>query len=238
MKKLTLFVLTVLFLMMMVSCVDYSAMRELSPQTSAGPTASAEPMVQLSAYEQLLDDYNALNEKLNTLTEAQNAKDLAVEDMTAQTAEMGATVSDVTLSVYRSVISKDKLGAFFGMVTNAEKLGNGDVVLTVQPLNMVNEAMDASLYDENVIKQIYEGITLEASAEPTKTFTIFEGTMVAYDDKTHMSRDTGFYTYVVDEMAAAKATFDAQSAANTTLLEGPVFIFLAIGDDVIMVLEK
>lgn len=239
MKKLTLLVLSLLFLLMMVSCVDYSTMRTLSAAPAEPEaSASAEPMVRQSAYEALMEDYNALNEQLSQLAQQQETESLAAEETMVENTELNAVVSDVTLSVYRSVISKETLGAFFGMITAAEKLGNGDVVLTVQPLTMVNESVDALLYDEDVIKQIYTGLTLEATNEPVKTFTITESTMVAYNGETHLSRDIGFYTYVIDEMTSAKAIYDAQGEARPNLLPGPVFIFLALDNDVVMALEK
>ena len=239
MKKLTLLVLCFLFLTLLVACVDYSAMRELSTSQQAPElTASAEPMIRQSAYEDLLANFNVLNDQMNTLLDEQAAGVQETQTMTDENAALAAVVSDIELSVYRSVISKDTLGAYFGMITGAEKLANGDVLLTVQPLSLVNETADASLYDKEVIREIYTGLTLEAADVPEVNFTVQEQTMVAYNGETHYTRDVGFFTYVVDEMASAKALYDTNHMANPTLLPGPVFIFLAIGDDAVMILEK
>ncbi len=239
MKKLTLLVLCFLFLAMMAACVDYSAMTELSTQKQAAePTASAGPMVRQSAYEDLLESFNTLNDQVNTLLDEKAASTQETQAAIDENTALAAVVSDIELSVYRSVISKDALGAYFGMIKGAEKLANGDVLLTVQPLSLVNETADASLYDKEVIREIYTGLTLEAADVPEVNFTVQEQTMVAYNDETHYTRDVGFFTYVVDEMASAKALYDTNHMANPTLLPGPVFIFLAIGDDAVMILEK
>ncbi len=237
MKKLTLVVLCVLFLLMTASCVDYSTMTELV-KSGAQPEASEEPMVLQSAYTQLLDTYNQTNEDLKALQEEQAASALNEQALTEENAGLSSVTSDVELSVYRSVISKETLGAFFGMVTNAQQTENGDVVLTVQPLYMVNEAMDASQYDKDVIKEIYTGLTLAATDGPEANYTITKETMTVYGGETYYTRDSGFYTYITEAMTSAGSLYNTNSAANPTLLPGPVFIFLAIGDDVIMVLEK
>ncbi|MEX1307859.1 MAG: hypothetical protein AB1Z19_04995, partial [Eubacteriales bacterium] len=98
--------------------------------------------------------------------------------------------------------------------------------------------MDTSLYDKDVIKQIYTGLTLQPTSEPEARYTLTSDTVVAYNGETHYALDSGFYTYVADEIVSAQALYDESSAAQPTLLPGPVFIFLAMGDDSIMVLEK
>lgn len=234
MKKFMIFTM-IIICVMTAGCVDYGVIAEAEETSAPEPTEML--TVPMSDYEALADE----NEQLRAGFAEMEAQ---LEEAAQQNAEAldGISViedalSQVELGIYRSVIAKDGIEIYFGAVEHAAQRENGDVLIEAYALKQTNKTFDSSLYTREEIEGINDNLVFSYAEMKARDVVIGADALIRYNGKSYPDLDNGFFPYLADQIVQAEVASTSEGADEDTVYY-PIFIFVTLDGNALMVLEK
>ena len=226
---------------MLIGCIDYEAVANMEALETPTPAPSEDLTVDLAVYEALEDQVDELDEYVDKLLEDQDNANEDKQNLLDENEMKESALQQAELSVYRSVISKGELEYYFAVIKQLELKDNGDLMLVIDRLDLTNEKFDSSYYNRSQIEDINKSLEFEYANRITETIKVSSDTILRYDGISVSSLDDSFALYVgakIDEAEKNKNAVTADDNKNDQEIFEPVFIFLTLDGNAIMVLEK
>jgi|GEM_PF-2134309 len=241
MKKIMIAAIFLIAAAMLVGCIDYEAAANMQvEQPTPTPEPSAEPTVALSAYESLEEENEELSSYVEKLLEDQADANEEKQNFLDENEIKEKALQQIELSLYRAVISEGDTEYYFGVIKKTEKKDNGEVILEVDLLELKNEKFDSSYYTRDQIEDINKSLEFEYASRMTENIRLTEETILRYNGASYPAYDDGFFEYVNGEITKAEAKKESSSSDedDEQSFSGPIFIFMTLDGNALMVLEK